>query len=206
MSEKNKKNKNVEGPFNPFTQDIVEYLVEVFETRPLETLPPSHLLPGCGVYALYYLGEFKPYQLLPNRERVPIYVGKAVAPGGRKGCGVVDPSKGNYVIKRLREHSNTITQTKNLKIGDFNCRWLSVDPHFVGAAESILISHYQPIWNRLIAGFGIHTPGKGRLKQARSDWDMLHPGRGFALELPEGNSIDLIIERLKQHGKSQKKL
>jgi hypothetical protein len=28
-----------------------------------------------------------------------------------------------------------------------------------------------------VDGFGNHDPGKGRYKQARSDWDVIHPGR-----------------------------
>jgi len=29
-------------------------------------------------------------------------------------------------------------------------------------------------------GFGNHDPGKGRYEQAKSDWDIIHPGRVWA--------------------------
>jgi len=32
----------------------------------------------------------------------------------------------------------------------------------------------------LIDGFGNHDPGKGRYEQAKSDWDVCHPGRSWA--------------------------
>lgn len=38
---------------------------------------------------------------------------------------------------------------------------------------------------RVLDGFGIHDPGKGRHRGKRSLWDTLHPGRKFALPLTE---------------------
>lgn len=46
--------------------------------------------------------------------------------------------------------------------------------------EAALIRKYKPIWNTLIDGFGNHDPGKGRYEQAKSDWDICHPGRPWA--------------------------
>jgi len=40
------------------------------------------------------------------------------------------------------------------------------------------------LWNVLLAGFGIHAPGKGRKKQVCSNWDTVHSGRKFAAKLP----------------------
>lgn len=190
--------------FSPFSQDVVELLVTAFVTRSLENLPPEKVGKGPGVYGLFYAGDFGPYaQLAKQFLDVPIYIGKAVVPGGRKGAGKKKATNNNYVVRRLIEHSRTISQTKSLKLEDFKCRWLIVVPEFVNAAEAILIDHYKPLWNCLISGFGIHTPGKGRKKQARSDWDMLHPGRKFALELPIGNSVTTITKRIEEHLRSQ---
>ncbi|MFQ6030238.1 MAG: Eco29kI family restriction endonuclease [Dehalococcoidia bacterium] len=47
----------------------------------------------------------------------------------------------------------------------------------------MLIEKLQPVWNRLIDGFGIHDPGRRR-PQERSKWDTIHPGRPFANRLP----------------------
>lgn len=62
-----------------------------------------------------------------------------------------------------------------------------------------MIDFYRPLWNCTISGFGIHTPGSGRKKQARSVWDMLHPGREFAKELPEGNDKKLIVQAINSY-------
>jgi hypothetical protein len=50
----------------------------------------------------------------------------------------------------------------------------------IGTVEAALIRKYRPIWNTLIDGFGNHDPGSGRYEQAKSDWDVCHPGRGWA--------------------------
>lgn len=38
----------------------------------------------------------------------------------------------------------------------------------------------MPLWNTVVDGFGNHDPGKGRYEQAKSDWDVIHPGRAWA--------------------------
>lgn len=47
----------------------------------------------------------------------------------------------------------------------------------------MLIAMFQPLWNMLLDGFGNHDPGKGRYKQQRAPWDMVHPGRPWAARL-----------------------
>ncbi len=190
--------------FNPFKSDVRELLVSAFEKQPLLSLPPTSVDPGCGVYALYYLGGHKAYSALSNPKAIPIYVGKAVFPGGRKGGGDSTKTVSNFVTKRLKEHAKTIASSPTLNLKDFECRWLLVVPEFTNAAEAILIDHYKPVWNKFISGFGIHQPGGGRLKQARSDWDMLHPGRTFAENLPVGRAASLIQKALADHFKSMK--
>ncbi len=53
---------------------------------------------------------------------------------------------------------------------------------------------YNPLWNSHIDGFGNHDPGKGRYEQAKSEWDVLHPGRVWADRLngipPDGNKVE----------------
>ena len=53
----------------------------------------------------------------------------------------------------------------------------------IGTVEAALIRQYTPIWNSCIDGFGNHDPGSGRYDQAKSDWDILHPGRQWAERL-----------------------
>jgi Eco29kI restriction endonuclease len=50
----------------------------------------------------------------------------------------------------------------------------------IGTIEAALIKLNQPLWNVAIDGFGNHDPGRGRYEQAKSDWDVIHPGRPWA--------------------------
>jgi len=52
--------------------------------------------------------------------------------------------------------------------------------NMIGTVEAALIRHYTPLWNTYVDGFGNHTPGNGRFNQAKSDWDVIHPGRPWA--------------------------
>lgn len=142
---------------------------------------------GAGVYAIYYKGAFDAYSKLKEWNtsaedlNVPIYVGKAIPTGGRKGN--VDPAvsaKGATLYNRLDEHRKSIEQAINLEIKDFWCRILVVDDIWIPLGESLLIQRYRPIWNSLIDGFGNHDPGSGRHQGARPNWDTLHPGRKWA--------------------------
>lgn len=102
----------------------------------------------------------------------------------RKGGFGLDAAPGNALFKRLREHANSITETENLDVDDFLCRYLVSDDIWIPLGESLLIQQFEPLWNVLIDGFGIHTPGKNRPQQ-RSKWDTLHPGRRFAVDRPK---------------------
>lgn len=50
----------------------------------------------------------------------------------------------------------------------------------IGTIEASLIKLSTPLWNSALDGFGNHDPGKGRYQQAKSDWDVIHPGRMWA--------------------------
>lgn len=159
---------------------------------PVAALPPEERFIGAGVYAIYYVGSFPPYERVAalNREErfeAPIYVGKAVPPGARKGGFGLDTPAGAVLYSRLREHSRSINQVQGLELKDFQCRYLVVEDIWIPLGENLLIEWFQPIWNKVIDGFGIHKPGRGREKQRRSLWDTLHPGRPLAEELPDND-------------------
>jgi hypothetical protein len=113
---------------------------------------------------------------------MPIYVGKAVPAGARKGGFGLDADPGTVLHKRLAEHAESIGQAKNLDVVDFSCRYLVVDDIWIPLGESLLIETFSPIWNKVVDGFGNHDPGSGRYEQQRSPWDMLHPGRSWAMK------------------------
>ena len=159
--------------------------------RQVVALPPEPFV-GAGVYALYYTGCFEPYHQIAqanrdDRHAMPVYIGKAVPPGARKGGFGLDANPGSALFKRLNDHATSIKQADNLDLGDFWCRYLVVDDIWILLGESLLINRFLPIWNTLIDGFGNHDPGGGRSNQARSRWDVLHPGRPWAERLREND-------------------
>jgi Eco29kI restriction endonuclease len=154
------------------------------EQKPKQ-LSNLHSFHGAGIYAIYYTGLFKPYARLSLQNKAddlvaPIYIGKAIPVGGRKGVGLSDASKSKALFNRLREHAETIQAVTNLDIQDFQCRYLVVDDIWIPLGESLLITQFSPLWNSLIDGFGNHDPGSGRYKGVRPRWDVLHPGRSWA--------------------------
>lgn len=194
-----------ESPYDPLSlKALGASLVRELNERPHHPLPPEERFPGCGVYALYYLGSFEPYRVLAERgidedghPRVPIYVGKAVPSGSRKGATEeFEITKDDKIHSRLREHASTITDAENLSIDGFRCRYLITAPVWIRLAESVAVNAYRPLWNSLIDGFGIHDPGSGRYDQRRSVWDTLHPGRSWAEKLQDREeSADQIGEK-----------
>lgn len=183
-----------EAPYDPLSLPALgASLVRELNERPLHALPPDERFAGCGVYALYYVGDFGPYQPLvergvdeEGRPRVPIYVGKAVPSGSRKGATeefrITDQDK---IHSRLREHASTVEDAHNLDLDGFRCRYLITAPVWIRLAESVAVNEYRPLWNSVIDGFGIHDPGSGRYDQRRSMWDTLHPGRSWAERLQD---------------------
>jgi hypothetical protein len=176
---------------SPKFKSIVKDAVRFFEATPPHPLPPPARFVGAGVYALYYLGtgfELYKHIVAQNKAeaRFPIYVGKAVPPGSRTGFEVRRRETAD-LFQRLREHTRSLQQAENLKVGDFRCRFMifgDVETDLIVPVESALIRRYKPLWNaKILSGFGIHTPGKGRFGQARSRWDILHPGRAFATRM-----------------------
>ena len=157
---------------------------------------------GAGIYAIYYAGDFKAYRRVTELNRnerfeQPIYIGKAVPSGARKGGFGLDALKEPALFKRINEHAKSIEPAKNLKLKDFFCRYLVLqDDIWIPLGESLLIGRFQPLWNILIDGFGIHKPGKGREKQARSQWDTLHPGRELAQVLPPNPKSAAELEKI----------
>lgn len=178
--------------YNNLAKSVVTALLE----KATEPLPPVKIFTGAGVYAIYYTGDFKYYASISKpKYQIPIYVGKAIPAGGRKGQTDITPSTGNELYKRLKEHAQSIDLTKNLRLADFACRYLVVLPVWVSLAEQFLINHYRPIWNLVLDGFGNHPPGAGRKDMRRPRWDIVHPGRLWAGKLAlEEDLEDLLIE------------
>ncbi len=153
---------------------------------------------GAGIYAIYYTGDFEPWHSAVGAD-IPIYVGKAIPKGARKGGYGLDAEPGKELFLRLNEHARSIQQTNNLKIHDFLFRFLLVDDIWIPLGEDLMVKRFSPLWNVAVDGFGNHDPGKGRYKQRRSAWDTIHPGRSWAMRCqPNEKSAEMLIEELKE--------
>lgn len=180
--------------------EIIKNTIRFFNGTPVHQLPPPENFIGAGVYALYYIGKSPLYTYLYNLNRIsfeqPIYVGKAVPRGWRQARS---QQSANELYSRLCDHENSIEQAKDLLLDDFRCRFMILEDaatDMIGTVEASLIRQYKPIWNSCIDGFGNHDPGSGRYDQARSDWDILHPGRSWADKLRGDHpTIDEIKEK-----------
>jgi hypothetical protein len=151
----------------------------------------SNKFEGAGIYALYYFGDFQAYKSIAiqnkgGRFEAPIYVGKAVPKGSRKGGLMGLDNRTNALFERLKLHAQGIAEVSNLELSDFRFRSLVVDDIWIPLGETYLIERFQPLWNKVVEGFGIKTPGRRRREQYKSLWDTIHPGRKFvaALGLP----------------------
>lgn len=187
-------------PFNPLDKtSLGSSVADALLARPALPLADLETFRGAGVYAIYYHGKFKPYAALAalnvaGEFRAPIYVGKAVPEGARKG-GILDSKPGRVLFKRLAEHAESIRSVGNLNVSDFHCRFLVVDDIWIPLGESLLIARFSPIWNSLVDGFGNHDPGSGRHGGMRPRWDVLHPGRPWAAKCKEREESARDIER-----------
>lgn len=174
---------------------VVKKAIRFFQKTPLHQLPIENSFNGSGVYALYYSGDFDLYKKSTDR---PIYVGKAVPPGWRTARKSTQTTSNTVLFNRIREHTRSIDQVSNLNSNHFQVRFMILtedEMDLVVPVEAELIRTHCPLWNNAIDGFGNHDPGSGRYNQAVSEWDTLHPGRGWVTRLTGGRPDIEIIKR-----------
>jgi hypothetical protein len=165
-------------------KSVADALLEQAAT-PLAELAPFE---GAGIYVLYYSGPHPAYapiaQANAEEARWPIYIGKAIPSGGRKGASIAASARGKALYNRLSDHRDSILAVErgggDLKVDEFQCRYLTVDDIWIPLGESLLIARFRPVWNIALDGFGNHDPGAGRYGGMRPLWDHLHPGRSWA--------------------------
>ena len=85
----------IETPYNPLAKEnLGKSVADALLERSIGPLPPEEKFIAAGIYAIYYTGPFKAYAELLEKNRtapksgpaqVPIYIGKAVPAGARKG-------------------------------------------------------------------------------------------------------------------------
>lgn len=177
--------------------ELVKDAVRFFNGTPVHPLPPPERFHGSGIYAIYYTGNAAPYAKYAHLNRLsydfPIYVGKAVPKGWRQSKNVQDEEQLTpELFSRMSQHAKSIIKAEGLSIEDFACRFMifaGPSSDMIGSIEAAMIKWKKPLWNSHLDGFGNHDPGKGRYEQAKSDWDVVHPGRTWA-EKCKGKSSD----------------
>ncbi|MCE2450725.1 MAG: Eco29kI family restriction endonuclease [Candidatus Latescibacteria bacterium] len=190
---------------SPKFKSVVKEAVEFLTKTPVHPLPPATDFAGVGVYALYYLGSFDHYSQMARQNqqgcRQPIYIGKAVPKGWRKGR-TTHSDQDKRLYERLKEHVRSIDSVENLKVPDFSYRFMilkDAETDLISAVESTLIRTCKPLWNTVVDGFGNHDQGQRRDNQSLSEWDVLHPGRHWADRLTgPAPQLEDIIAKIRQ--------
>jgi hypothetical protein len=192
--------------YNPLDKlNIAKSIETEFLGRPAIALAEASAVVGAGVYALYYAGGFGPYASIRadptnNKFGTPIYVGKAIPKGGRKGGLGADSTVGKPLANRLRRHLGSVSEATNLDLSDFWFRFLVVDDVWIPLGENMLIETFKPVWNLALDGFGNSAPGRRREGQFRSLWDTLHPGRASMTRLPPSPvALDAVERRVQNY-------
>lgn len=195
--------------FDPADPNIVGRMVSIaLIAQPLVVLGEITPAYGSGVYALYYRGDHPLYREISGSE-TPIYVGKADP--AREDAG--NPrEQGAKLTARLMEHANTIATAEGysgslpphlseIHLSDFLCRKLVCATNAQLVAEKHLIQMFWPIWNqetKACWGMSKHGDSAGTRANKRSPWDVIHPGRSWALDarLIDAISPDEIAARI----------
>lgn len=193
--------------YNPLDKENLGLSIRDALLKQIPIVMPPDSFNGVGIYAIYYVGSFAPYERLAKLNRndqfaCPIYVGKAVPKGSRKGGLLKDPRGSTELSTRLRQHAESIKSASNLRIQDFFFRYLIVDDIWIPLGEAYMIETFQPVWNKIVEGFGIKTPGKRRSGQYTSLWDTIHPGRSFVKQLglpPNPKSAEEMLRDVEEY-------
>lgn len=193
-------------PFDPLHYDNIAEMIELqLLKRPLVTFEEVGSIVGAGIYALYYGGALELYApFISDQEHKgkPIYVGKAIPRGGRKGLKdfAARDQRETALARRLQIHKAKISAVNDLKVEDFKLRYLPLTPVWIALGENAMIRAFKPLWNVAMDGFGNNPLGKGRKDQALSSWDVLHERRDLPEGLPSPKvTQDEMVERVREY-------
>jgi hypothetical protein len=112
-----------ESPYNPLDKRTLG--VSVADALLAKTLSPISLqepLIGAGIYAIYYNGDstaYQPISLVATQNEIPIYVGKAMHAGARKGGFGLDIAPGRVLYNLWRKMPILFGRHGTLKLTTF---------------------------------------------------------------------------------------
>lgn len=179
-------------PYNPLEKaNLAESIARRILDSTVRPLADTARLTGAGVYVIYYSGKLDLYAPVARKNagkafEQPIYIGKAIPKGGRKGGLSEDAAaRGTALRDRLAQHLTSVSEGQGLAASDFHYRCLVVDDIWIPLGENMLVEQFKPVWNLVLDGFGNKDPGRRRANQYRSPWDVVHPGRSFTAKLGE---------------------
>lgn len=195
-------------PGNPSTTGRLVALALLAQDRiPLERIGRTY---GSGIYAIYYDGAHPLYSPLVGTE-TPIYVGKA----DPEVFDAASPrEQGPQLWGRLHDHRKAIRTvehyaiehglTPQLAVSEFTCRRLVCATNAQLVAEKHLIGLFRPIWNnetKKCWGISKHGDAAKTRGNKRSPWDVIHPGRKWAMaeKLVNAAEPDVIETRVASH-------
>jgi hypothetical protein len=197
-------------PADPDTAGRLVALALIAQDRvPLGRVAQTY---GSGVYAIYYRGKH-PLYVPVSKTETPIYVGKA---DPENPNAHTPREQGPRLFGRLKDHRRmieTVSAYAELKalphplhLDDFDARRLVCATNAQLVAERHLIAMFKPIWNSEIGiCWGISKHGDAATTRAnkRSPWDVLHPGRIWAMaeSLDNKATPEDIGRRLAKHFK-----
>jgi hypothetical protein len=195
--------------FDPADPKAIGRMVSIaLLAQPLVPLNDVHQAYGSGVYAIYYNGNHPLYKDIAGSE-TPIYVGKA---DPANDDASTTREQGARLTGRLLEHAGTISTAESyanslpshlssIQLKDFLCRRLVCATNAQLVAEKHLIRTFWPIWNsetKACWGMSKHGDAAKTRSNKRSPWDVVHPGRLWALDarLVDSLSPESIASRI----------
>lgn len=195
--------------FDPSDPKIVGRMVSLaLLAQPLVRLTDIRSSYGSGVYAIYYSGDHPLYAGISGSE-TPIYVGKA---DPANDDASTTREQGARLTARLLEHAGTIATAAGyfdqlpdglspIRLEDFRSRRLVCATNAQLVAEKHLIRTFWPVWNaetKACWGMSKHGDAASTRANKRSPWDVVHPGRQWALDerLKDSLSPDEIAARI----------
>lgn len=179
----------VAGPSKQSPEELLLTL-DAFRAAPLQPLEPGTLGRLVGFYGVYAvlpsptvaeMHEAHDYLKSLARAGMPVYVGKA---------------QSDSLKSRLTAHLRSITQAADLDPGWFSLKAIHYD------CDSQILDEIQLAkdafagqlpWNN--SGFGNKTTGEKRKDQQRTDYDVVHVGRGRAASDEKKKSREEILAR-----------